>query len=482
MAGSTGTANVSGAGSLWIVGGGFFIGGTGNGTLNIDTGGHVVSQQSFIGNDVGSVGLASVTGSGSSWDTDVLAVAYGDNSNGKLKISSAGHVNSSMGIVGAGAGSVGIVEIDGVGSQWAVANDLTVGYLGDGTIKITNAGQLGSGLSTIGANAGVGSVIVDGAGSIWNATSVSVAGSNNSTGHLTISNGGAVYSIIADMAFQAGSVATADVTGSGSLWAAGSFIVGGAGDATLNVSNGAQLNNFSALVGGGTGSGKLLVTDAGSSWLVSTNLDIGNGQVTIANGATMSTGGPTTIGLGAGSNGSVLITGAGSTWTTTADIFVGGTTLNPGAGTLTITNGGAVDVNGGAGTVFVGTGNGLGSRLVVDGALNGQVVVNTDGRLGGIGTIGNITVLGTIAPGNSIGTLNVAGNLTMQAGSIYEVEANAAGQADKIIATGTATVNGGTVKVLAGQGLMRHRPLTPSSMRPVASTAPLIKSRRTSPS
>ena len=75
-----------------------------------------------------------------------------------------------------------------------------------------------------------------------------------------------------------------------------------------------------------------------------------------------------------------------------------------------------------------------------------------DGRLRGIGTIGDTAVSGTIAPGNSIGTLNVAGNILFNPNSIYEVEANAAGQADKIVATGTATINGGTVKVLAGAG------------------------------
>ena len=74
---------------------------------------------------------------------------------------------------------------------------------------------------------------------------------------------------------------------------------------------------------------------------------------------------------------------------------------------------------------------------------------------------------GTLAPGNSIGTLTVNGNFTQNAGSTYQVEVNAAGQSDRINVGGTATINGGTVQVLAQPGtyarsttytiLQRHR-------------------------
>lgn len=74
------------------------------------------------------------------------------------------------------------------------------------------------------------------------------------------------------------------------------------------------------------------------------------------------------------------------------------------------------------------------------------------GRLQGNGTVGNTVISGTVAPGNSIGTLHVAGNVTFNPGSIYEVELNAAGQSDRIIASGAATIGGGSVKALAGMG------------------------------
>ena len=58
---------------------------------------------------------------------------------------------------------------------------------------------------------------------------------------------------------------------------------------------------------------------------------------------------------------------------------------------------------------------------------------------------------GTLAPGNSIGLLTVNGNFA-QVGGVYQVEANAAGQADRINVGGAAAIQGGTVQVLAQPG------------------------------
>lgn len=89
--------------------------------------------------------------------------------------------------------------------------------------------------------------------------------------------------------------------------------------------------------------------------------------------------------------------------------------------------------------------------LTVDGQLGGALEVRAGGRLQGTGTVGDTIVSGIIAPGQSIGTLN-AGNITFDNGAIYEVEVNAAGQADLVNVHGTATINAGTVQVLAGDG------------------------------
>ena len=58
-------------------------------------------------------------------------------------------------------------------------------------------------------------------------------------------------------------------------------------------------------------------------------------------------------------------------------------------------------------------------------------------------------------------TLNVGGNVSFASGSFFQVNANAAGQHDKLAVGGTATLTGGTVQVLAqGSGFAASTPYT----------------------
>ncbi len=86
-----------------------------------------------------------------------------------------------------------------------------------------------------------------------------------------------------------------------------------------------------------------------------------------------------------------------------------------------------------------------------EGSIAGLVEVGGEGRLTGIGTLEEVVVSGTIAPGLSIGTLHV-GDITFNEGSVFEVELNAEGESDQILASGVATINGGTVSALGGAG------------------------------
>ncbi|MDH3032633.1 autotransporter-associated beta strand repeat-containing protein, partial [Methylobacterium fujisawaense] len=178
------------------------------------------------------------------------------------------------------------------------------------------------------------------------------------------------------------------------------------------------------------------------------------GANTYAGGTTI--GGGTLVGhAGAFGTGAIVDNAA-----LVVDQSVDGTLPNAisGSGTLTKTNAGTLTLTGlntlsGATTVQAG-------RLAVNGSLANSVVSVLPGaELGGSGTVGGIGALsgGTVAPGNSIGTLTVAGNATFAAGSTYRVEANAAGQADRIAATGSATLSGGTVQVQAASGAYNPR-------------------------
>ncbi|MDQ2082621.1 autotransporter domain-containing protein [Xanthobacteraceae bacterium Astr-EGSB] len=113
----------------------------------------------------------------------------------------------------------------------------------------------------------------------------------------------------------------------------------------------------------------------------------------------------------------------------------------------TFLNEGRVDVA--AGASLSATTVQVAGSLTANGIITGAVVVEDGGVLNGSGTVGNTTVSagGTIAPGNSIGTLTTAGNYIQAAGSIYAVEIGPNGTSDLIHATGTATILGGTVAV-----------------------------------
>ncbi len=87
--------------------------------------------------------------------------------------------------------------------------------------------------------------------------------------------------------------------------------------------------------------------------------------------------------------------------------------------------------------------------LSVAGKLGGTVDVRPGARLQGNGSIGTVSVAGTVAPGNSIGTLNIAGDIYLVSGSTYEVEVAGNGASDRIAATGKATLAGSKVAVTA---------------------------------
>lgn len=115
--------------------------------------------------------------------------------------------------------------------------------------------------------------------------------------------------------------------------------------------------------------------------------------------------------------GQVRQIGTGNTILTGVSTYTGNTTID--AGTLT--------VNG-------------------DIRTSNRVIVNSGGTLGGAGFVPDTQIRagGTLAPGNSIGTLNVIGNLQFITGSTYAVEVSPTA-ADRVNVTGNATLGGAVV-------------------------------------
>jgi autotransporter-associated beta strand protein len=99
---------------------------------------------------------------------------------------------------------------------------------------------------------------------------------------------------------------------------------------------------------------------------------------------------------------------------------------------------------------YSGQTNVVGGRLNVNGDISrsSDVMVGPGGILGGVGFVPSTLVAGTLAPGNSIGTITVNGNLTFVPGSIYQVEV-AGATADRTNVTGTATLAGTTQALFA---------------------------------
>lgn len=112
----------------------------------------------------------------------------------------------------------------------------------------------------------------------------------------------------------------------------------------------------------------------------------------------------------------------------------------------------ALRMAGGVSTVS-GTGVLKDSDLLINGGVvsfngtqsGGITIVGSKGILRGTGTLGDTSVAGIIAPGNSIGTLTINGNYVQAASGSFLAELAPGGRSDQLRVTGTATLDGALV-------------------------------------
>ena len=133
--------------------------------------------------------------------------------------------------------SIGIATVTGTGSSWTSSGDLTVGLNGNGWLQVENGGSVNNANGSIGSGGGTfGSATVTGAGSMWSNNGGLTVG-NSGTGTLAIESGGGVTSAGSNIGFFPSSSGTVTVTGTGSTFTDASVLqVGLAGSGTLNIS------------------------------------------------------------------------------------------------------------------------------------------------------------------------------------------------------------------------------------------------------
>ena len=251
----TGAVTVDGVGSTWIHSDGVRVGYDDlcTGILNITGGGVVRTFNGSIGYNAGSTGTVTISGAGSLWTNSTANVYVGLYGNGTLNIVAGGafvnHEHGMGSIIASSCGSIGVANVDGIGSTWTEDDIIVVGSHGNGTLNVTNGGTVMS-------------------DRLW-------IGSSN-VGTLRIANGGIVQNNTTYFGLQTGAMGMAMVDGMGSSWNnSGALTIGyvgpdRTGSGTLDIRSGGavtatsvSLNNQSMLTID-VGSGSSLSTDDGT--------------------------------------------------------------------------------------------------------------------------------------------------------------------------------------------------------------------------
>ena len=385
---SSGEVTVDGGGSTWTNSGHLYVGGSGGtGELNVQAGGAVSNQNSYVGYTADSSSSVTVTGAGSTW-TNALETHIGRSGTGSLEVAAGGIVSSMHGHVGSQGGSDGSVTVDGAGSRWTNTSTLTVGGWGSGSLVITNGGDVSSLGGSIGREApSDGSVTVDGGGSTWTTTFADVTIGSYGSGTLNITNGGAASNAArVFVGYHADSNGSVTVSGVDSTWTNTNYLaIGHYGSGTMSIADGGTVLNDRGDIGANGGSsGAVTVDGAAANWINSGYLYVGfsgSGTLDVINGGAVSSLGAF-LGAQADSDGAVTVSGAGSAWTNTNDLGVG----QGGSGTLMITNGGTVsNVN-----AVIRSGSDFNSSAVVDGS--GSTWTNSGGLVVGRNANSTLTI------------------------------------------------------------------------------------------
>ena len=489
-------ANTTGTGNIIVTGTGT-VTSTSNGMLLQATGGNVTVTNTGNTGGGGGGGIAGLTsGAGSVLITPVGAVTGSIGIIANASGTGTATANVSNDVTAANGWGVRSLTVDGLNTVNVTGG--TIHALGDGLISagisvVGRAGAVvnmtGGQISTAGARStrGIDAVLNNATGDLSitstsifaeqdgitarlnGATSRNIAITANgvtevgtgtgivaimaagSTGNITISQNGAITGADGINVFNGGSGATtvtvnAPVISTGGI---GVSITGGTGNtitnnSTINGLLGLRARGDTSVINRGTigGSQNYAVTMSGAN-----NTFTMEGPGAVLNGPIIGGGADTFRLAGSGSN--------------SFNIGQIDTLLSPGFGLL--------DKIGASNWTLTGTATYAGPVTVREGTLtvNGSLAsasgisVAAGATLGGSGTLPSTTINAgaALAPGNSIGAVNINGNLVFGAGAVYRVEVSPLA-ADRTNITGSATLTGATVQLTFSPGLYASRQYT----------------------
>jgi hypothetical protein len=348
--------------------------------------------------------------------------------------------------------------------------------------NLTLAGPLtiGAGASLTAGNLTLAGIATVDAGASLTADNLAVAGggltvnagASLSAGSLTLTGGALIAG--ASLTVDSLTLAGGALTGAGAITVTGNFNWTGG---TLGGTGQTFLEGASAISGSGFFSTPQLngrtVNNDGVAAITGTGLDVQNDGVwnNDVGAVTVLTGSGVNAGPQAAFNNAGLLLTAGSGTVTisipllnadTGTVVVGpGTTLfRGGAFPAPFQTSGTVSIASG-GTFFVSDYTQTGGATTVDGTLTarhdtvtpGSVFLN-GGLLNGGGTInGNVVNAAELEPGDSPGTLTINGNYTQTSAGVLDIEIGgpAAGQYDRLVINGTASL-AGTLNVVLLNG------------------------------
>ena len=440
------SALVTDTGSVWDNQGDLVVGDAGSrNRLTVANGGMVNNYNGWIG------------GNGGQQVQSLLQLANTDNAAGLQqsvqRLSSGQRINSAAddaaGLsLNAGNNNTGLnstannnsVRVTGAGSTWNNNGDLVVGYSGAGNkLTIANGGAVNNNNGWIGGNGNLqqSSSILQQANVAQQSVLQLLRGDDASSLQQSdsLSSGSQINSGSDNAAGLTPSTANNNsvrVTGAGSTWNNnGDLVVGysGAGN-KLTIANGGVVNNNNGWIGGSAVQQSQL-SQANQSVLRlfgdnqpassddAAGLSLQQSSNRLSSGSRINSAGDDAAGLSLNStanNNAVLVTGAGSVWNNNGNVTVG----TAGSGnTLTVANGGAVNVSG---DLSVRNGNQV---LATGGDLN------VGGRFNNAGTVTQLNSQGTFTSAVNAGTWQTAGGVNNSFG-------------------GAGLINTGVIKMQAG--------------------------------